>query len=194
MQILRTSIIPALFGLALLPLAAVRAEEQHHQPDDPQAAPAASAPAEKPAAVPTAPMMMMPMMPMMGPAGMGMMGMGGSGPTAMPALVDHIEGRIAFLRAELAITEAQAPQWSEFAEALRASARSHNDTRGVMMQAGAATTLAMRLDQQEQVLSAKLDGVRALKAAVQKLSAALDETQKKVLEELAPMQFRPMMM
>jgi hypothetical protein len=44
-------------------------------------------------------------MPMMGgPGRIGMMGMMG--------MADHVEGRIAFLRAELKITEAQMPQWN----------------------------------------------------------------------------------
>jgi LTXXQ motif family protein len=34
----------------------------------------------------------------------------------------HLEGRIAFLRAELGITEAQASQWEAFAQAMRDSA------------------------------------------------------------------------
>ena len=36
----------------------------------------------------------------------------------------HIEGRIAFLKAELAITDAQLPQWNAFADTLRARAKS----------------------------------------------------------------------
>jgi hypothetical protein len=49
-------------------------------------------------------MQMMQMMRMMGP------GMAG---------IDHVEGRIAFLRTELKITEAQTSAWNVFADALR---------------------------------------------------------------------------
>ncbi len=68
-------------------------------------------------------------MPMMsGPGRMGMMGMTG--------IADHIEGRIAFLKAELKITEAQMPQWNAFAEALRANARRMSEMPAIMMQSG----------------------------------------------------------
>jgi LTXXQ motif family protein len=54
---------------------------------------------------------MMPMMRQMMMGQQGGMGMG------MP--FEHVEGRIAFLKAELKITDAQAPQWNAFAETLR---------------------------------------------------------------------------
>src|SRR5262245_38756859 len=53
---------------------------------------------------------MMGMMRMMGKMGPGM------------AIIDRVEGRIAFLRAELKITEAQASAWDAFAAALRTNA------------------------------------------------------------------------
>jgi len=82
---------------------------------------------------------MTPMMAMMGPNGMMTFGMMDSqGQPAimmsgfpnesmgMPAMLgniaDHIDGRIAYLKAELKITEAQDPLWNAFADALRSSA------------------------------------------------------------------------
>ena len=41
----------------------------------------------------------------------------------MMGMGDHIEGRIAFLKAELKITDAQLPQWNTFADALRSDAK-----------------------------------------------------------------------
>ncbi|MCC7482149.1 MAG: Spy/CpxP family protein refolding chaperone [Hyphomicrobiales bacterium] len=63
--------------------------------------------------------MMAGMMKMMsgGQMGMGCMDMGGMGMT------EHVEGRIAFLRAELQITDAQAKLWEAFADALRDNAK-----------------------------------------------------------------------
>jgi hypothetical protein len=49
---------------------------------------------------------------------MGMMGM----MMAMMEMSGHIEGRIAFLKTELKITETQMPQWNAFVEALRGNA------------------------------------------------------------------------
>jgi len=49
----------------------------------------------------------MPMMRMM-------MGQGG-----MPMMAKHIDGRLAFLKTELKITDAQLPLWNVFAQAMR---------------------------------------------------------------------------
>jgi hypothetical protein len=127
---------------------------------------------------------------MMGPGMMGMMGMGmmmGEGPGM--GMIDRVEGRIAFVRAELKITEAQAPAWNEFADALRSNARTLGATRrGMMGRANAgqpqAQTLVQRLDAQEQWLSTRLEGTRTLKAAYVKLDAALSAEQRELAEDL----------
>ena len=48
----------------------------------------------------------------------------------------HIEGRLAFLKTELKITDAQAPQWNAYADALRANAKRMGDMFGDMMSKG----------------------------------------------------------
>ena len=63
---------------------------------------------------------------------MQMMGMMGRGTDGM-ATIDRIEGRIAFLRAELKITDAQADAWNGFADALRTNARKLAEVRATMM-------------------------------------------------------------
>src|SRR5690242_7810319 len=50
--------------------------------------------------------------------------------------LDHIEGRIAFLKAELGITDAQQPQWNAFADAMRAQASKLRTMHEQMMQGG----------------------------------------------------------
>ena len=76
---------------------------------------------------------MMPMMrAMMAREGMNLM----DGPMGMMA-PRRVEGRIAFLRTELAITEAQLPAWNGFADALRAQARSMEASRPPMPGPGA---------------------------------------------------------
>lgn len=117
---------------------------------------------------------------MMGP------GMGGM------ATIDRIEGRIAFLRAELKITDAQAGAWNAFADTLRANARKLGELRASMMgRSGDAqqpsSTMADRLDRQEQWLLARLEGTRAMKATFAKLNEALSDEQRKTANEiLAP--------
>jgi LTXXQ motif family protein len=122
-------------------------------------------------------------MPMMGgPGHMGMMGMMG--------MADHIEGRIAYLKAELKITEAQMPQWNAFADALRSNAASMRRMPAAMMQGGmmgqdgASVSAPDRLDRMEKMMSAMLETVKATKAAFAPLYAVLTEDQKKMADQL----------
>lgn len=174
------------------------AGDPHHPP---QSATPAPAPAQPPTSQPGMGMMGdMPMMNMMGRmrevmgdnmpmmhmmAMMRMMEMMGPSMVA----IDRIEGRIAFLRAELNITEAQASAWNAFADAMRTNAKKLREVRASMMpqpDAGQqqALTMAERLDQQERWLVARLEGTRALKPAVTNLYGTLSEDQKKTANEL----------
>ena len=115
---------------------------------------------------------------------MHMMGMMGRGTDGM-ATIDRVEGRIAFLRAELKITDAQADSWNGFADALRTNARKLAEVRATKPGDGQpATTLTARLDQQEQWLGARLDGARAMKSAFAKLNEVLSDDQKKTANDL----------
>jgi hypothetical protein len=136
-------------------------------------------------------MHMMHMMEMMGQGGPGMMGgPGPMGPGMMGGMrarmmTEHVEGRIAFLRAELKITSAQAPAWDRFADSLRTNAKKlseHASARAAPSQ----PTLAERIEHEEHRLAARLEGVRAIKAALGPLYAALSDDQKKLAERLVP--------
>jgi LTXXQ motif family protein len=135
------------------------------------------------AAQPMGPRGMMGGMPMMNR--MPMMG----GPMGGMGMIDHVEGRIAFLRTELKVTEAQTGVWNGFAEALRTNARRLGEARGAMMPRqcrgqAQAPTLAQRLDMQERWFAARLDGTRALKASVASLYASFSEEQKQLADDL----------
>ena len=130
-------------------------------------------------------------MPMMGPGMMGYgtpMMPGGVGPMMGMMPGQHVEGRIAFLRTELGITQAQAPVWDTFAEALRASARAMVDMHGQMMpmmqQGPQAMPLAQRLELQERMMTLHLEALRRVRSAAGPLYAALDERQKRVADQL----------
>jgi hypothetical protein len=121
---------------------------------------------------------------------MGMMGQRGaetgrSGMSGM-ATIDHVEGRVAFLRTELKITDAQASAWSAFADALRANAKTLGEVRASMMPQQGTTpqTLVDRLTLQEKWLSARLEGTRAIKSALTNLTAGFSDDQKKAADEL----------
>lgn len=106
--------------------------------------------------------------------------------TAGMGTIDRVEGRIAFLRAELKITDAQTSTWNTFADALRANAQKLGALRPAMMpQPGsAAQTLPDRLDAQERWLAARVEGTRAIKAAFTPLFGTFSEDQKKMANEL----------
>jgi hypothetical protein len=114
------------------------------------------------------------------PRGHGPMGMMG---TMIDLPTDRIEGRIAFLHAELRITEAQMTVWTELATVMRANAKRMSEAQGQHQQTAAPSAIAL-LDSHERWLVARLESVRALKAAYAKLYAALDESQRKVGDQL----------
>lgn len=116
---------------------------------------------------------MMPMMGMMNPA-------------------EHIEGRLAFLKTELKITDTQMPQWDAFADALRSSAKRMGDVmaagHGTMMEmmSGQAATpsLPSRLERAEAHMSAHLEMLRAMKGPTTQLYAVLSDDQKRMADRL----------
>jgi hypothetical protein len=165
--------------------------DSHHPAESaaPAPAPAQTSPqAAQPSRAPgmTAPMMMEMMgrnMPIMNMMRM-MTGMPGAGMGGM-ATIDRVEGRIAFLRTELKITDAQTNAFNTFTDALRANARRLGELRpSMMMGQPQAPTLADRLDLQERWLTARLEGTRALKSAFVILSGVLSDEQKQTANEL----------
>src|SRR3974390_1757484 len=102
------------------------------------------------------------MMQMMGMVGQRGAETGCAGMSGM-ATIDRVEGRIAFLRTELKITDTQASAWNAFADALRANAKKLGDIRASMMSvpSTAQQTLADRLDLQEKWLQARLETTRS---------------------------------
>lgn len=167
-------------------LAQSAAEQQGHHLDQNEA------PAATPAAPPEAPRGTGPSQGMMGGAGMmKMMGMmrrsGGDGMGGMDT-IDHVEGRIAFLRTELKITDAQASAWNAFADALRTNAKALGELRASMMSQGSGSeSLVDRLTLQEKWLSVRLEGIRAMKSALTNLAGSFSDEQKKTANEvLAP--------
>jgi len=132
----------------------------------------------------------------MGGMGQGMMmGSGMPGGPMMPMMMmqgrigdmaEYVEGRIAFLQAELRVTDAQMPAWHELANVLRANGKRALETRAAQPQRN-GTSFANRLDDQELWLSVRLEGIRALKPAYAKLYAVLDDRQKKVADDVMSM-------
>jgi LTXXQ motif family protein len=97
-------------------------------------------------------------------------------------MASDIEGRIASLKTELKITDAQAPAWNRFADALRATAGSMNEMYQQMMQSGSAATLPARLERQQTMLAGHLSRVKTLKETLDPLYASFIDAQKKIAD------------
>ena len=129
---------------------------------------------------------------MSGASGMPMMGMmrmmmgedGMSGMPMMGGMAGHVEGRLAFLKTELKITDAQLPLWNAVADAIRANGKGMGATAEGMVGSTQAASLPDKLATRERMLSARLEALRKLKAAVEPLYAAFSDEQKKTADEL----------
>lgn len=185
---LKSKSLAALFFAALLAALSQAHAQSQPDPHHPDQAPGAAATAPGTQAQPGMPMpmmmdMMSNMMKMMGGGG-AQMGMGGGMDNCAMMGAAHIEGRIAFLRAELVITDAQAKTWDAFADVLRANAKRVKEATMPMMANAAPPQMLGQLEQQERMLAAKLEEVKATKAAYAALHESLTPEQRKTADEL----------
>lgn len=123
---------------------------------------------------------------MMGGMGGQMMGsMGGHMMGGGPA--NHIEGRLAFLKTELGITDAQMDLWEDYADAMRSAASSMQGMHETMMSGDWPRSFPERMDRHEQMMSARLEALKTLRNAAVPLYEALDEEQKQVADGIMGM-------
>jgi hypothetical protein len=115
-----------------------------------------------------------------------MMGWNAHGEYMCAMMTSHIDGRIAYVKAELKITDAQASAWNAYAKAAKenAQAMSKHCTAMMSRDAGKPVSLPDRLDQHEQFMTAQLDSMRAMNKAVRTLYAGLSDSQKHDADEL----------
>lgn len=129
-------------------------------------------------------------MMMNGPYGRGqMMGQGPMMGLGWDGMLDRIDGRLAFIKTELAITDDQSAQWDKFAATLRANAENHNGMMRSMMERmsdddDADATLPERLGEHEAFMQARLEQIKEMRAAVEELYGVLDDTQKKAANDI----------
>jgi hypothetical protein len=113
-------------------------------------------------------------------------GMAGRG-AMMCRMDEHIDGQLAYLKAELKITDIQLPQWNIFAQAFRAETEKKAQLcREAMEQAraGASAGLLDSLKMTEDQMAKRLDSLRAMRAAVLPLYSVLTKEQKKTADEI----------
>lgn len=120
---------------------------------------------------------------MMG-GGWGMMGYGAGGD-----FDSYIEGRIAFLKAELKITKDQESVWQAYADALTSNAEvmaSMHKQMAAAFQKGASSPTQL-FDLHINAMKSRLAALEALKPATEALYKALSADQRKKADELMPM-------
>ena len=114
----------------------------------------------------------------------GMPGMGPMGPRAGMFGLRHIEGQIAFYKAELHITEAQATQWNAFADALRAGAKRLQAAYRAMLPGDGLPAVPDQLKKRRELLTAELDSLQTIEPAAHALYDVLAPDQKKDADEM----------
>jgi hypothetical protein len=132
---------------------------------------------------------------MMGPGhGYGMMGNYGRGMMGGCPMMDDATadgktstfaaGRIAFLKAELGITDAQKSVWDAYAETIKGNLQSMQGMWQTMKTVAEAKTPADRLGAQIAAMESRVATLKEVKPALDKLYAALSDEQKKKADEL----------
>jgi len=148
---------------------------QAQQPTDPH---------HPPGATPTQPspggMMMSP--GMMG--GRGMMSMMGDCPMMGGGASMYAEGRVAFLWAEIGITEAQKVAWESYAAALKKNLASMQGMGPNMMRAMQTKSPVEKLDAHLAMMEGRVAALKEIKAPLVALYAALTPEQKQKADQL----------
>jgi hypothetical protein len=94
------------------------------------------------------------------------------------------EGRIAFLKAELAITDAQKAAWDTYAAALKKNLQGMQAMRESMAKVMEARTPVERLDAHIATMDGRLASLKEVKPALAALYGALTNDQKKKADQL----------
>jgi len=123
-----------------------------------------------------------PTMAMMGPErlGQGMM----AREARMRAMV---AGRLAYLKDELDITEAQSQAWKAYADAVNSRVEAMQGMRQNMMRAIQKGSAVERMDARIKSMEVMLEAMKTVKPATEKLYAALTDEQKNNADELIGM-------
>lgn len=174
----RTASLTATAMLAMLLAAPAFADDSHHPPGE-AAAPVAPVQQVQPQVQPQAGMPMGMMNMMGGSSGMMCPMMGGRG---MGDMAQHMDGHIAFLKAELKITPAQEADWKAFTDALRTSATNMASMQGMM--GGSTASVGQSFDQKERLLTTRLENTKRLHAAWTKLDATLTAEQRQAAQQV----------
>jgi hypothetical protein len=108
-----------------------------------------------------------------------MMGMMGGTDTST-----FTEGRIAFLKAELGVTDAQKSAWEAYAAALKKNLEGMQATRQTMMKVMQATSPVERVDARISMMESRLSTLKEIKPVLATLYNSLSDDQKKKADQV----------
>ena len=167
--------------VASLGVATAQTPDPHH----PNAPAAAAAPTVPPQAG----------MPMPGTGGPAASSMGGdmgrrmemmrpmmAGGMGMP--FEHVEGRIAYLKAELKVTDAQSAPWNAFADTMRSDASAMKAMHEGMAKVPMPTTMPDRMAARRKMMSERMAMMDRSEASMKTLYAALSTGQRTTFDQL----------
>ena len=123
-----------------------------------------------------------PMGDMMGSGRRGMMK--GMGHGMMMHSVPMMEARLAYIKADLEITEAQMPAWDAYADAVRARHTMMESMHADMMKAKESGSALERMDARIKAMESMVGSLKALKPSTEALYAVLTDEQKKKADQL----------
>ena len=138
---------------------------------------------------------------MMGQGGQGMMGHGdqgmigggmmgggmGSGMMGQKNLKAMVEGRLAYVKTALEITDAEATVWKAFEDASRANVQGMQAAHQAMMTLMQSGTAVDRMQAHITMMQSRLDALKALQPATEALYKALTPEQQKQADTLLGM-------
>ncbi len=107
-------------------------------------------------------------------------GVAASGPADV---TERLEGRIAFLKAELQITDKQAADWSLLADALRSGRQHLLDARKLLV-VDDKISGSERIEHYERHLAERLEAIKAARTAFNRLYGNLSDDQKKTADSI----------
>ena len=107
--------------------------------------------------------------------------MGMMGGTDMSAFT---EGRIAFLKAELGVTDQQKSAWEAYAAALKKNLEGMQAARQTMMKVMQATSPVERVDARISMMESRLSTLKEIKPVLATLYNSLSDDQKKKADQV----------
>ena len=108
-------------------------------------------------------------------------------PDMMMGYGPMIEGRLAYLKAELAITEAQTKAWDAYVTVVRTRSTTMQTVHMMMMQAMQSGTAVARLDAHIKAMETMTETLKAMKPVTEGLYAVLTAEQKTKADQLLGM-------